>query len=425
MSMLQTFELDRGRIFVSGLFWQPLPGTSNAQRKAEAEKIAEEQQFNLMVLRTTGVQQVGFASSKDGAKLGMLSIAAIITKMMEVEGKDRNLLVAAEIGNGRYIYVAQREGVILPTGDMVGTENEVRAKMLSDKSLGDWETIFAPSHWGIQGSHERALLDFFPKKKNSDAIAYKRWWSLIPVKKDWKSYLPQAALVALAVLGYVSYSEYQKHLLANEMAAIAAAAEAQAAQGGPVATLEHPWKVEPRATAVMAACDAALSHLSNFWPAGWTLNELVCAGGTLRVSWTRQQGAWVAHLLAVQPNATLASNGNSASLTVPLTIPAGEDEPVLVETERLPALFRATDRLGYTLNINAAAPKPVLPGDAPNMGPIKTWEEFGWSISGAGLPPRHVLAAMEGPGLRVSRIAQTLGEGELKWKMEGVQYVKK
>ncbi|MDO9217099.1 MAG: type 4b pilus protein PilO2, partial [Lacisediminimonas sp.] len=76
MSAVHLFEYQRGRPFICGLFWQPLPGVSPSQRKREMLRIAREQAFDLMVLPGTETAQVGYAAEKEGAQRGAVSVAA-------------------------------------------------------------------------------------------------------------------------------------------------------------------------------------------------------------------------------------------------------------------------------------------------------------------------------------------------------------
>ncbi len=152
----QTFTFGR-RVFVSGLFWQPLPGASAHQRKLEMKEVAEEQDFDLAVQRTSGMPQAGFGALADGVKPGMLSVAAMVSKSLEVANRDRSFLCALPVPGNKWLYVAQREGVLLHDGDLLGTEESIRARLHNDLSLADWQTVFAPAQWGIPNATERQL----------------------------------------------------------------------------------------------------------------------------------------------------------------------------------------------------------------------------------------------------------------------------
>ncbi|MFB0934190.1 MAG: type 4b pilus protein PilO2, partial [Propionivibrio sp.] len=152
--MENCFELDRGKVFVSGLHWQALSGNPS-EAKHEAQRLAKQLEFDLAMYRTGGAPQIGFASSVDGYKAGMLSAAAVVSKTLELEDNVRDFLCAAELPDGRFLLVVQADGVITPDGDALGSEDEIRAKMLEYLSLDKtWDKIFAPLMWGMQGSVE-------------------------------------------------------------------------------------------------------------------------------------------------------------------------------------------------------------------------------------------------------------------------------
>lgn len=421
--MVQTFEYGKGRYFIAGLFWQPLPGGTASARKHEVEKIAAEQKFDLMVVRTTGISQVGFTSLSEGAKPGMLSAAAMISKTVEVEGLDRNLLCATEIGNGKWLYVAQREGVILHNGDFIGTEDEVRSRMLTDLSLSDWETLFAPAHWGVQKSIDRPFKSFFPKKKGG-RIAYRSWWALKPVKKSFRPYLPFIALACVGVFAAYGISQWMKQRAAKEAALNEQMAQASMQQAQPV-KLEHPWKAQPRAMEFAKGCDKAFSQVRTLWPGNWDFVEAICEGNALTVSWLRQDHGWVSHLQAQIPNAVISKDGSAASQVIPFEVRVGEDEHAPQEKERLWSLYSESQKLRYyKISISSPQEPVALPGDKPtNPAAVKDWKELAFHVTGTMLPPITALQKMDGNGLRVKRISKSYINGVLSWKMEGIQYV--
>lgn len=226
--MNHSFELEKGKLFVSGLHWQALSG-GPSEVKAEVEKLAALEGFDLAVWRVSSVQQVGFADTKKGFKAGMMSAAAVVSKTIDEEEDVRDFLCGIPLPDGRYLYVAQSEGVILPDGDSIGTAEEVRGRMLADMSVGkDWAKIYAPLAWGMQGAAERSFEDFLPQKNGKIDYRHK-WWVLKPIKTSIRSVakivLPIAALSILIGAGMVSYKRWQI-AKANAEAAAAAAAMA-------------------------------------------------------------------------------------------------------------------------------------------------------------------------------------------------------
>lgn len=412
-----TFDLERNRTFVAGLFWQPLPGTLR-DRKKETERLAKELDFDLAIWRTTGSLQVGFAKASKTIKPGLLSAAAAVSKTIEVEQGARNFLCATEVPDGKWLYVAQRDGVILPDGDFLGTEDEVRSRMLSDISLDEWTTIFAPDHWGMPSAEERSFSNFLPKK-GADTT-FMRWWGLQPVKSNpVKTFAPIAILAAVVLAWFYGYHVWQERKAAQVALQIA---NEQSANANRPVKLEHPWKTQVRAGVFMSECMAAFGKVKTLWPGNWTPRDAACGGGTFTVVWLRQETGWIEHLRAVEPKAVLSTDGAMASLMVPLTLSGGEDEKVPLENERTLAIHATGQKFGFKVGMSAPPPTPVLPGDKPNQA-VKDWKELSWKIDGVTLPPTVVLKTMDGPGFRVNRIRAIFKGGVMTWDMEGTQYV--
>jgi hypothetical protein len=427
MKTVHIFEFGgKGRLFVSGLFWQPLPGMAPAARKAEIEKIAKEQKFDLMVIRSSDTPQVGFCSTKESGKPGLLSAAAMISKTVDVEGGDRNLLCATEISNDQWLYVAQRGGVILPDGDQVGTQDQIRARMLEDLSTSDWGLIYAPSHWGVSKSKERKFEDFFPKKGTK--LEFKKWWAIRPVKssiKDLKAYLPVALIAVLLVGGISGYMYWKKLKDERELAEfVAQQAALDAANANKVHRLAHPWKTLPRATAFGKSCDDALRKVNHLFVGNWSLSAMNCNSGILAITWKRQENGTIAQFREIEPRVIISDNGNTASLTVPVIMTDGVDEKAPVQQQREDHLYNQSQMHTLGLTITEAPAPPTLPGQAPPPQAIKDWKEFVVSVKDTTIPPTTLIHLLDGDGYRISSIQTEVKEdGVMSWNLEGVQYV--
>lgn len=424
--MTNTFALDK-RTFVSGLFWQPLSGLSSDYRK-ETRRLAEELKFDLAVWRTTTASQVGLGSVSDGLKPGLLSAAAVISKTLEIESGVRDFLCAAEIPGGRWLYVAQREGVILPDGDIVGGEDEIKSRLLNDLSLGSWPLIYAPEHWGVYGAtEERAFVEFLPQKGGKND--FRRWWGLQPVDR-WASIrsnpskilVPMIIIAAIAAGGMYGFKTWQN----KKAAETARIAELQAAAEGRPVMADHPWKNAPRAREYLKSCMSAMSQVKSLWPGNWTPMEATCANGMFTVLWKRQEWGWIDHLRAVEPKAILAGDGSAASLSIPLVFSSGEDEAVPLESDRTLDMHGIAQKYRFSVTLAAPPAHVAMPGqeNAGKEQQKQDWREMKWEAKGISLPPDVVLAALDGNGFRVSRVQAVFAGGIIIWNMEGTQYVK-
>jgi hypothetical protein len=417
----QTFEFGR-RTFVCGLFWQPLPGATARLRMGELQKMAEEQGFDLAVLRTSGIPQAGFGSQLDGIKPGMLSAAAMISKSLEVANRDRSFLCAMEVPGKKWLYVAQREGVLLHDGDLLGSEEVIRERMMTDLSLTDWQTVFAPSHWGIRRAVDRKFEELLPKK--GDKYSFKKWWEIRLIRNIWLDLIRNnpkihALLIALALIfgGYQLWEYFQTK---QELEALQKKEVAEQA-ARELAAAEQPWKKQPPAAQFVAACNTALDQIKTFWPGNWVPAKTLCADNKLTFSWMRQETGRIDHLLALLPNADISPDGNQATLIIPLGLPAGANETLPKERERLLGMLDFSQRYGVELNIkNTNGKSAVLGQPALTDG---TWNTLEWSLRDTLLAPATILPVFDSPGLRISRISLTFSEGKMKWTMEGTQYV--
>ena len=418
MATARLFETERTS-FVAGLFWQPLAGAPRERRKA-ADALAKELQFDLAVWRSGSAAQIGFAASTSGAKPGLVSAAAMVAEVLESELQGGSFVCAVETPGHRWLYVAQREGLILSDGDLLAGEDEVRTRLLSDLSVGAWDRVFTPEHWGIEGAKERSFAQLVPRK--ADKPLLKRGWRLAPLRANrFRTYLVAATVLLLIGVGAYEYRLWQQRELQAQLARLAAQSGAQ-----PAPPLEHPWKKQPRAREFLQACTRAFGEVKTWWPGNWTLKQAACENGSLNISWARQDTGWIEHLRALEPRAFLSADGSLASLTLPMQLPAaGEDEAVPTERARTLALHAAAQRLGVRVTLAAVQPPPVLPGDKPAALPAKDWNELTWSVQGTRIPPAVLVELLDGPGLRLDRIEALYEGGFMNWSLKGTQYVQR
>lgn len=421
---MHTFNIE-GQTFVAGLFWQPLAAANNSERAKEVKALAKEMNFDLYIVKGTSAYCVGFGNSEKGIKTGTLSAAAVISKSIEEQHGIREFIFTCQLPDGNWIYLSQRDGVILPDGDEVyASEDAARAKLLQDSSVGDWAYIVAPAMWGISNSNEGDFVSLIPRKSNGK-IEIHKWWKLSPVSSGAAITANIGKIAVGAIIlgslfgGYKFYKDWQ-HKKQMEEAARLAALEIDAQ--GKIQPPEHPWKKQPLASEMLASCMAALEQVRLF-PGNWELTAVNCNGNAMTVAWQPRKGGWIEHLKSVEPNVIVALDGSTASLTIPLpTLQTGIDEPVATQNDRLTAMYSAAQRYGVAFTATPAPPAPQpLPGQEGQVIQ-KDWTEIGWRAESVTLP-HIVLTALEGNGFRMSAINGTWANGKFNWTMEGTQYV--
>ena len=419
----QVFELGRGRVFVAGLFWQPLAGTAKERRKA-AEKIATEQNFDLAVWRTSNVVQVGMGSSAEGIKAGMYAAAAIVSKTVELETGSGDFLAATEISPGKWLYCAQRDGIIAPDGDFVGGEDEVRSRLLADLSLSDWAHVIAPEHWNVAHAAERTFESFLPAGGRSE---YRRWWALRAVRQNpIRRYAPYALIVLAAIGTAYEYRAWQQAKRERALAQAERIAASSQAQANRKVRLPDPWKNKARAKAFTASCMNAMGKLQALWVAGWTLERIGCASGALSVLWQRSDSGWIGEMTALHPNAAVSPDGTHVRLTEGLPTSAGTDEAAPTEMRRRIALLDSAQRYGLQLELTEPAAPAVLPGNRPAaQAGLKRWKTLSWRVRHTRVSPTLVVALLDGAAFRVNAIDARFRGAEIEWDLEGNQYVQK
>lgn len=418
------FEAD-GKEFVSGLFWQPTSASNRAEQAKEIKQLAKELNFNLHVVRNGSTVTVGFCNSEDAIKAGTFSAAAVVSKSIEVNHDNRDFLFVSRLpDNSGWLYVAQKDGVLLPDGDQVyQSDDEARAKVLEDMQLGVWEKIFVPEVWGLQGSQELSFSDLLPRNGKGKLIVHK-WWRVMPVEAHKalsihaKKFVVIGLLAGLSVYGYTQYKQYRLQKAIEEAQRLAQME--QNSQG--VMIPVHPWKSMPLAADMLTECMAAMSSI-NLYPGNWDIFAINCDNGSLTTTWKPRQYGFIQHLQAVVPGVVIALDGSVASKTVQLNpLPTGFDESVVSQNVRLIEMHSAAQR--YGVKFTAIPPPPAPPSLPGQEGKIaaKDWQEIGWSADNVTMPT-IVLAALQGNGFRMNRMYGHIVNGQIIWKMEGIQYV--
>lgn len=418
---------------VAGLVWHPLQESGSARNK-EIIAYAKSGEADLKVVRGDEAPHVGLAQKAEGGKVGQISAAAVIADSLAAEER-RSVLVAIRLPEDpdSVLYVAVRDSVILADGDFVGSEEEVNQRLTEARAYGGWDLVICPDEWGFGDTEARDLASFF----TPDLLKKPKQWQLQEVQVDVVKLAVVAGVAAAIVLGGgFGWSTWQKHK-AQQAAAEEAQrqqAELDAAERNRQATANalppQPWPGLPRPSVFAKACFDALARVG-ITAGNWKLDGAACENGRLSVRWVKgSETAWVSHLKAVRPNAVIAPDGLSATVSVPVQVPPAGDtgerlqDPVALRLR----YFDLASRYGMTIKVEPpkeAAPPPMLPGQkAPPAPPPPPWAETEVQAV-ATFNPVEAATLLDSPGLRFNKLVFTVAKGGLpQYQFTGVQYVR-
>ena len=416
----QVFDIN-GVKFALGLFWQPLGGSASAERKKEIRALAEELSYDLVVIRHGSTHCAGFAKTKK-ISYGTFSAAAIVSKSLELEYQAKEFIFVAPLGDGRWMYFAQRDGVILPDGDMCfASEDAARSQLMEHMNIGEWANIFAPAVWGVKGAIDKSFSELVPRKRNG-RIKSHGWWRLLPVQRSKAAISMYSKKIAGICFGLIIIGGalwYLKQWKAENDAREALKASIQSSQSSQVQP-EHPWKSMPLAVDFMHACMEMINQQTLF-PGNWGISTVECSGENVKISWVPKTGGWIKHLSEILPEASIAQDGSSASVTANIKkLRTGFDEIVLKENDRLVNMYSAAQSFGVKFTVAPSVQAASLPGQGPSVQP--DYRQITWKAENVAFPDA-VLAALDGPGFRLQKMLATWANGQFIWMMEGSQYV--
>ncbi|AIY39639.1 Conjugative transfer protein PilO in PFGI-1-like cluster [Collimonas arenae] len=420
-------QIDK-RKFICGLFWQSLSRPRELWREA-AELGKKIDSDLLLVRREQATVQAGYANTGEGARRGMLSLAALIAKAIAREAGDgddsqqslSNWLAAFKLPDGKWAYCAIRDSNFLPNGDFAGTKAEVLERLFGDYALGGWHRVIGDPELAECGFHNftpKGIEELLPRKKDGQ-IKVGKWAALRPLQRQISRKqlaLAGALAVLMTTVAVAGWRVYQHKAQERERErALEAVRQQMLGQAGP-SQAPHPWPGKPLPKAFARACVAKLDTMS---PGGWLLEEYVCEAGRSRTSWSRA-GSTTGYLLAQVPAATLDASGDKASFNAPLSMPSGGNETLLATEQLLRPLQTRFQLLGLALKVALVpVPKP-LPGAEDQKVPLPDWQTYSLAVNAGGVPPAEIAAILAQPGIRLDKLSYRGGA----WTFEGVMYAK-
>ncbi|MEN3291431.1 MAG: hypothetical protein V7642_684 [Burkholderiales bacterium] len=411
--------------FVCGLFWQALSRPRELVK--EAKDLARKIESDMMVLRVDHTAaQAGFAQSRDGARKGLYSLAAVVSKTLAVEGAYydgerqpvHNWLGAFKLDDGKWAYFAVRDASFLPNGDFAGTKEEVVERLNGDYGLGGWNAVIGDEELADCGFHNfnaRRIETLLPRKSDGSIKTHK-WWGLRPVdnKPSWRTAAAGATVAVAAIAGLAYWQHYQRKQedLKREQALEAARRELQGQ--ATLSVLPSPWVALPPPQEFARACVERLRYLS---PGGWQLDSYECTASQAIHTWSRKDSP-VEFLLEQVAQAQVDAGGDKATYAQPMSGMQGRDEALLELSQVLPPLLSTLQLMQVPVRV-APLPPPAPPANGAGMA-APYWRGLGISLKTRGISPDEIATALNRPGVRIAKLVYQGGE----WSIEGVLYAK-
>lgn len=420
---IHVIQLGRQKL-VSGLFWQSLSRPRELAQEARA--LALKIDADLLVLRKDHTMaQAGYAHTRDGARRGQASFACVVAARLAQEAQfctgqrqaPHNWLGAFRLPDGMWAYLAVRDANFLPSGDFVGSREQVIERLLGDYALGGWNRVTGEPELEQYGFHDflpRALEALLPA--HGKAVA-PRWARLAAVGQPWRRHARLGAAALAAALVLVGAALYQRHSAQQLRAVQERALQALSQEPPPAPPPPPPWHAQAPADDLVRRCLARLRHLA---PGGWQLEHFECGEGGATHAW-RRGDSHLGLLLAALPAAVPDASGERATLSepiAPMAPDAARTEELAPAAQARLALLEWWQRLGLTGQLVERAPPPPPPGG--QALPAPPWNTYSVSVSLDRLAPQALPAMLGQPGLRLDKLTYRAGI----WSLEGVLYAK-
>lgn len=379
--------------------------------------------------------QAGYVHSKEGARRGQQSLAAVISKTVAIEGAyydgqqqpAHNWLCAMALPDGMWAYCAVRDANFLPNGDFAGTREEVLDRLQGDYALGGWNVVIGEPELEQYGFHNfsgKKLLDLLPLRKDGQPLV-RRWSALRPTQRsiDRKT----AIVIIAGSLVVLSAGAWYVHQLRLKQAqererAIELARQRISANNAANPVLQ-PWGSKPLPIDFARAC---MTKLDTLTPGGWLLERFDCDSQNATSSWARNNSN-VSYLLEKIPSAQIALSGDTAISTQPLPVPATGKEKLVPADGVLRTLQTRYQSVGLNLKLKAnpvpvppPPTVPALPGTVPAKPAPPEWKTWSVAADLASLSPVAAAELLNQPGVRLDKISWRAG----LWSIEGVIYAK-
>lgn len=424
-----------GKPFVAGLYWQPLSNPRSLLQ--EARQIGKREAMDFVVIRRGNLLQAGFVEKGRGALSGMFSLAAVLASRL-----GKNWVGVISLGDSRFALCAVHDGGILPGCDVVGPHDEILEKFKRTHCMFNWDATYVPPGFtnaivGEELDLAKLLATDLSKEARLQALSF----NLTRAQT-----IGVGVAVALAVAtagGYMQWASMQKAKVQAEQLRIQEAKQreldalnAVTQKQQTAVALEHPWTKRPAVDALLKACGDGINRLP-LYLGGWQFENAKCDGHSTVVGYRRVPNATVADFAKatrerLSVEAVIGANNDVATVTLPIEINPGGDDPILPSAARIESFVAHFQRAGIVYKLSEVVPPPppaqsaALPGNknVPPPPPPPLWKTYTWGYE-TEQSPAVSLAGLDTTGIRISALSVTMrsdAPSPLNWTISGDLY---
>jgi hypothetical protein len=411
----------KGVNWISGLIWQIMPKAGKVNHES-IRKTGHALNCDLFVVRLTKTPQIGYAAKNDGYAEGQRSIAAVVSKSMEINHGSIDFICAIQIDNDRFIYIEQAEGLITTNGDLCGDENVIKEKLLNSLSLDrEWGVIVAPEDWHIANSISQTLDQLVPLILFSN-FKKKAWYALQDLDQGLYRKIVLKTRKYVYGIGIfffaVSAGSWYYYKIFSAVHNTHPMVDYQ--------PVTPPWHSTPNASNVIATCDAAFYSIEKLSPGGWNPEQTVCnvLERSFVIYWKSPTDVPYFYIKEDLPDVQLSRDFKKASLTKTIDIPMTGNQEVLLGNIRIKHMVLISEVNEFVLEILESEVAPIpTPNNAQALSQQAPWSSYKWVAKSNRLSPRSMISLLDGPGMRIDKIRTNIQDGILSWEIEGIQYV--
>ncbi|MBS9423218.1 type 4b pilus protein PilO2 [Photorhabdus caribbeanensis] len=415
-----------GKTLVAGIIWRP-PVTVLTRSHIRRNGIAAG--FTLAVRHRVGRSiQVGYVPKEAGVP-GCYSLAAVLAKAVDKP----NWIGAFHLPDGHYALVAVHQGAIMSGRDLIGTREEIEAKLrdtvqLVEGANGVWNAIYAPKEFESPWL-EVPLAQLLPQSALRKSVGQLESLTGEMSKYQIKLFAMTAGTVFLLAGGWWMWHIYKQNTeirvpdLSNEVVEVPP---------------PHPWLAQPTMESQFSTWNKVLAKVP-LSLAGWQIEVIMLDANAVSVSYQRHDGMpinvfQVAAINIFRAGPVISNGGEQAQVLIPFEQSQSHDQEnnddVLQSSDQalveLMSYFQALGLPPPTLTEEASVlppPPSPLPEGETRVWANPDWQTYNWTLTSQ-LAPDALFSGKPLPGLRVTSARIVLSDGFPEWKLSGVFYAK-